>query len=205
MGSFMAMINRPKFYASVRVDFGKLKQSQVDGFEYVLSQWEESGLEDLRWLAYILATTWHETAATVQPVREYGSDAYFVRRYWDNVKVRNQLGNVVKQDAIDFCGKGYVQITGRNNYTKMSKILYNDKRLLVDPNLALDAKVAANIMFEGMTTGKSFAGDFTGKHLGNYFNKTTNDPINARRIINGTDAAEKIKDYHVDFLKAIAV
>lgn len=198
------MIDRGNFFKVVIREFGKLNQAQVNGFVYILDKWESSGLTDLRWLAYMLATVWHETGATMRPIMEYGGKEYFIKRYWTNVKVRNQLGNLHQGDAVTFCGKGYVQITGRRNYTKMSKVLYGDYRLVMDPALAMDAKVAADIMFEGMTTGKSFAGDFTGKHLGNYFNKTKEDPINARRIINGLDKAKLIAGYYYKFKLAVA-
>ena len=38
-------------------------------------------------------------------------------------------------------------------------------------------------------------GWFTGKKLTNYFNGTTEDWFNARKIINVTDKADLIKDY----------
>lgn len=195
------MINRSNFYEKVRQSFGKLSQSQVNGFDAIINEWGESGLTDLRWLAYMLATTWHETAKTMQPIKEYGGNQYFIKRYWENKKIANQLGNLSAQDAVNFCGKGYVQLTGRANYKKMTNILGVD--LVNYPDQAMNPLIAAKIMFEGMTTGKSFGGDFTGKHLGNYFNKTTDDPYNARRIINGLDKAKQISLYHYDFLAAL--
>ena len=36
-----------------------------------------------------------------------------------------------------------------------------------------------------------------------YFNKTTNDSINARRIINGTDKAKLISGYYDEFMKCL--
>lgn len=188
----MAMINRVKFYASVRADFGKLKQTQVDGFEMIMDTWEDGGYEDIRWLAYMMATAWHETAATMQAIEEYGHGT------------GKPYGKIDPVTGKAYYGRGLVQLTWADNYKKMSKILYNDLRLYKEPELALDLRVATDIMFEGMTTGKSFAGDFTGKHLGNYFNKTTDDPLNARRIINGLDKAKTIAGFHYKFLKALA-
>lgn len=182
-------MDRAKFFKAVRTLFGKLSQKQVDGFEFILTEWEQSGLTDLRWLAYMLATTWHETAATMQPIEEYGKGKG--RAY----------GKPHPKTGETYYGRGYVQLTWYDNYLKMGKIL--DLPLATSPNLALNPQIAAKIMFEGMTTGKSFAGDFTGKHLGNYFNKTTNDPVNARRIINGLDKAKLIAGYHNNFLAAV--
>lgn len=197
------MINRKAFYDNFKIEFGKLSQSQVDGFEATFNEWElwlsKKWVDnDLRKLTYILATDWHEGAKTMQPIKEFGNNTYFIKRYWENKPIRRQLGNLSVQDAIDFCGKGKPQLTGRTNYAKMSKVLGYD--LVNKPNLMLDLKIATEVMFEGMLTGRSLKGDFTGKHLGNYFNATTNDPLNARRIINGTDKAELIKGYHNKFL-----
>lgn len=182
-------MDRQKFFKVVRQNFGALKQTQVNGFNAVLDAWQAPGLTDLRWLAYMLATAWHETAATMQPIAEYGKGKG--RPYG---KPDPRTGQI-------YYGRGYVQLTWYDNYKKMGGLLGVD--LLNNPDLALDPKIAADIMFEGMTTGKSFAGDFTGKHLGNYFNKTQDDPIGARRIINGTDWAKLIAGYHSRFLAAV--
>lgn len=184
----MPGINSVKFFGVIRAHFGALKQSQVDGFNTILDEWKASGLTDLRWLAYMLATAWHETAATMQAIEEYGKGKG--RAYGKPVN-----GKI-------YYGRGFVQLTWDYNYKKMGKILGID--LYENPDLALKTDVACKIMFEGMTTGKSFAGDFTGKHLGNYFNKTVNDPINARRIINGTDKAKLIAGYYEIFLAAVS-
>jgi putative chitinase len=195
-------MNRKTFYDDIRPFFGqRILPKQFNGMEVILNEWDESELTDLRWLAYMLATVFHETAYTMQPIKEYGSNQYFINRYWKNEKIRKALGNLSEQDAVDFCGRGYVQITGRANYKKMTKILGVD--LVGNPLLAMQPDIAVKIMFEGMTTGKSFVGDFTGKHLGNYFNKTTCDWVNARRIINGVDKANAIAKYAQTFYRSL--
>lgn len=200
------MLNRKSFFDKFKLQFGKLTQSQVDGFTATFDEWDlwvsKKWVDnDIRKLSYILATDWHEENKTMQPIKEIGNNAYFIKRYWDNIKIRKQLGNLSAQDAINFCGKGKPQLTGRTNYTRMGKILGYD--FINNPNLMLNLKIATEVMFEGMMTGKSLKGDFTGKQLGNYFNATTNDPINARRIINGLDCADLIKGYHDKFLKCL--
>lgn len=199
-------IDRKYFFDLFRKSFGKLSTKQVEGIEATLLEWElwlKNGWvnNDLRKLAYILATDYHESATTMQAVKEYGGDNYYVKLYWDNQKKAKELGNKSRQDAIDFCGKGKPQITGRANYTKMGKILGID--LANNPDLALDLKIATKIMFEGMLMGKSFKGDFTGKSLEDYFNKNIDDPKNARRIVNGLDKADLIKGYHLTILKCL--
>jgi hypothetical protein len=55
---------------------GALSQIQVDGQQVILGLWEGQYLgtpmTDLRWLAYMLATVYHETAQKFWPIREYG-------------------------------------------------------------------------------------------------------------------------------------
>lgn len=68
-----------------------------------------------------------------------------------------------------------------------------------DPSLALDPAIAGKILFAGMETGL-----FTGKKFGDFFSKTKEDWINARRIINGLDRAPQIADYGRKFYSAIS-
>ncbi|WP_295677280.1 glycoside hydrolase family 19 protein [uncultured Empedobacter sp.] len=200
------MINRKATFDNIRKEFSKLNIKQVQGFDanfdefelWLSNKWID---KDSRKLAYILATDWHEGNKTMQPIKEIGSNAYFVKKYWENKKIAKELGNLSAQDAINYCGKGKPQLTGRSNYAKMGKILGYD--LVKNPDLMFDLKIATEVMFEGMLTGRSFKGDFTGRQLENYFNKTTNDPIGARRVVNGTDKSELIAGYHYKFLKSI--
>lgn len=183
------MINREKFYLSVVELFGsRLRQEQVDGFEAILNEWEKWQLKDLRWLAYMLATAWHETAKTMEAIEEYG-------------KGKGRKYGVPEKGKI-YYGRGLVQLTWGSNYKKMGNLL--DIELYEHPELALDLNIAVKIMFEGMTTAESFRGDFTGKDLSMYFNAKKEDWVNARRIINGLDKAELIANYGRRFHKALS-
>jgi hypothetical protein len=91
-----------------------------------------------------------------------------------------------------------VQLTWEENYRKMGRLL--GVNLLGNLDLAMVAHIAAAIMFEGMMKADSSVGDFTGKCLEMYFNDTVDDPVGARRIINGTDKADLIAGYHRGFL-----
>lgn len=65
-------INRTTFFAYARrAPFGgRLTTGQVEGMETILSTFFALFYRDERWLAYILATAFHETGGTMQPIRE---------------------------------------------------------------------------------------------------------------------------------------
>jgi putative chitinase len=48
---------------------------------------------------------------------------------------RADLGNLHAGDGKKFKGRGYIQITGRNNYNAISKDLFSDNRLIDNPDL----------------------------------------------------------------------
>jgi hypothetical protein len=209
-------VDRATFYDDVRHDLfnGRLSQEQVDGMEAILNFWEDPpvqptgdfevnwGIRVVGWLAYMLATTYHETAFRMQPISEYGSVDYFNRRY-DN---RADLGNNQPGDGARFRGRGYVQLTGRRNYTAMTPIVQQfypqAPDFTRDPEAVKDDRYAAVIMFYGM-----FQGIFTGRALKNYIGDPEKGQIvdyyNARRIINGLDKARKIAGYAEEFEQAL--
>lgn len=168
-------MNRASFFASVRKDIfnGKLSQSQVMGLDALLEEYEKDPF-DLRWMAYMLATAYHETAATMQPIAEYGKGKG--RKYG----VPGKYGQVPY-------GRGWVQLTWDFNYEKADEELNLNGALLKNFDLALDLHIATRILFRGM-----FEGWFTAKKLSDYFNDKLTDWVNARRIINGTDKAQHI-------------
>jgi putative chitinase len=184
--------NRDKFFDFYRQHFGSLQQNQVDGLNILLAGFEQiPEWKDLRHCAYALATAKHETAHTFLPITEYGSNAYF-QRY----EGRQDLGNTVSGDGLKFKGRGFVQITGRKNYSRFANLLKVD--LLNNPKLALDPVTAFKIMTIGMHKGY-----FTGKKLTDYINDEICDYVNARKIINGLDKAATIANYAKRFYQIL--
>ena len=170
------MIDRKRFFDTVRVDLfdGFLKTPQVDGMGRILDEWERRKLTDVRWLAYMLATTFHETGEAMVPVRESGSASYLRgKKYWPWV------------------GEGLVQVTWEANARKFGA---------TKPGDCMSWPVALRALFDGM-----IAGMFTGVGLSLYFCAVVDDPLNARRIINGLDCAQKIAGYHHLFLHALTL
>jgi len=178
-------MDRSKFFPRARstVFRGYMTQPQVDGLNALLDAWDASGLTDSRFLAYMLATVYHETSATMQPIEEYG-------------RGRGRPYGAVQPNGRVYYGRGYVQLTWPNNYKVLGEALGVD--LYDDPDLALKPDIAAKIMFYGMVHGT-----FTGKKLADYFNVHITDFLNARRIINGMDRAAQIAVYAREFFAAI--
>lgn len=188
----MFTFNRKKFFDAYRLRFGALTQDLVNALEFLLGQFEHDtrfGTTDVdrRQIAYCLATFKHETAHTMMPIDEIGSDERFNRIYGPQTTVGKRLGNTQAGDGALFHGRGYVQLTGRANYTKMATLI--GQPLVTNPALVKDPAIAYEIAIRGMIGGL-----FTGKKLSQFINDNKTDFENARRIINGTDKAADIAD-----------
>lgn len=207
----MAILFERKTYFDMVRDtlfYGKMDQKQVDGQEFILDTWEDLHPNwDIRWLAYSLATTIHETASTMQPIEEYG-------------KGKGQpYGVKDPKTGETYYGRGFVQLTWKENYEKMTPIvdpLFPSQPIDLAKNAsqALIPEFAAAIMYEGMERGL-FRSDNSGKQTyKRYFDDDTDDPYGAREIINGdkktvpswsngVSIGNLIKDYHGKFLDAL--
>ena len=199
-------MNRKAFFDSVRESLFNhtLRQEQVQGLDTILDEWERRKLGDRRWLAYICGTGYHETGMTMQPIDEYGGRGYWMRMYdvtGDYPDRARANGNTAPGDGATYHGRGYPQLTWKNNYLKMGRILGID--LVNNPDMAKQNPHAVRIMFEGMLRADSHFGDFTGVALEDYFNDHMDDPINARRVVNGLDKAQQIAGYYHHFLDAV--
>lgn len=71
-------------------------------------------------IAHFMAQLHHESGG-FKYLKELGNSAYF-----NKYEGRKDLGNTVKGDGAKFKGRGYIQITGRANYTELSKALNID-------------------------------------------------------------------------------
>lgn len=196
------MIDRHFFFDRVRVTLfdGALRQPQVDGLNAILDAWERDyARNDDRWLAYALATAHHETDRTLQPIRERGGEAYLRRMYdvtGDRPALARTMGNTEPGDGVKYCGRGFVQLTWKNNYRAMTGPTCVD--LVAFPDKAMELPVATEILFTGMIRGM-----FTGRKLADYFDGKRADWASARRIVNGTDKADLIAGYGKHYYAAI--
>jgi putative chitinase len=170
------MIDRHKLFDTTRANlFGVITQSQVDGINDIVTEWEAVNNQDYRQLAYVLGTVYHESAATMQPVKEHGGEAYLKAKAY-----------------YPYYGRDLVQTTWLRNYEKVKEFSGIDVVTYPDliGKMPLAAKVAVYFMNKGY---------FTGKKLSHFFNDTTEDWYHARRIINGLDKADLVASYGKKF------
>ena len=177
-------MSRQAFFDSIRRDFypNGLNQTQVDNINLIVSEFEP--YNNLHWIAYGLATAYHETGGTLEPIGEYG-------------KGRGRAYGKPAANGNIYHGRGFVQLTWLDNYKTFADRL--DIDLVNQPDLALQTDTAARIMSLGMTKGL-----FTGVSLADFTHADGSlDLIRARRVVNGKDKAALIADYAEKFYEAM--
>jgi putative chitinase len=191
----MALRDLAAFFTSARVTLfrGSVAEGQVAGINAIMAAWDKwAAKSDPRFVAYSLATTFHETAQSMLPVEEDGRGRG--RAYGCPAGPWRQI----------YYGRGDVQLTWEANYSRATVklrgcgILAADQDLERTPNLACNPHIAAPILIFGMLEGW-----FTGKKLADFFNERGSDWLEARRIINGLDCAGMIAGYGEHFFAAL--
>lgn len=185
-------MNRAAFYKTIRARLGPLTQSQVDGFEHILNAIDGAPLSHQ---AYMLATAWHETAKTMQPVRE----AFNLSEAWRKKNLRYW----------PWYGRGYVQTTWERNYARLDAEaaaagLTKPDEILATPDLAMRPDIAAFALRRGMEEGWYDAqGKTMAQRLPMKGVATRAQYINARYLVNIQDKADDIEDYAQAFERAL--
>ena len=178
----MNPVNRDKFFFAFSGQFGPVADGLDDALDTILSFLEhDERMSDIRWVCYALATAWHETGKTMLPIKEFSRGKGL------------PYGKPDPQTGKTYYGRGYVQLTWKDNYAAMGKVCGAD--FVTDPDLVMKPEYAYRIMSYGMRNGS-----FTGAALSRYFNDDRTDPVSARKIINGLDCAEKIAQYYENFM-----
>jgi putative chitinase len=210
-------IDRTLFFARLRSGLyvQGLSPAAAAGHASLLAHWQDDpGDGNLRQLAYVLATAFHETGGQMQPIEENlsysraGLLKTFPRRFTTveasryarkperiaNRAYADRMGNGDEKsgDGWRFRGRGLVQITGRANYRTFG--------IEETPDAALQPQRAIDILFSGMRLGR-----FTGCRLSDFFSASRADWIGARRIINGTDRAADVARYARLYARALAL
>jgi hypothetical protein len=131
-------------------------------------------------IAYILATAEHESDS-FKTLEEYAGGEKYEGRTED-------LGNTQPGDGPRFKGRGFVQLTGRLNYTRYRET--TGIKLVELPIIMMNwPALAVFTMVDGMMRGV-----YTGRRLDEFVNSTKQDFFNARQVVNGHDRAQKIAD-----------
>jgi putative chitinase len=148
----------------------------IKNLPFVLAglQWIE--LTDKAMICMALATIRAETEGFV-PISEgksiYNTDKTPFDKYEPGTPVGLRLGNTEPGDGPRFKGRGFVQLTGRDNYTKIGGEVHVD--LVGSPELANDAAIAGKILGQFLHDGEKLIRDALSK----------NDLAAARRAVNG--------------------
>jgi putative chitinase len=197
-GAFFGTLREGKYLGPA------LSEDEVSGCEAIMAACGLAGWP-IADTAYALATAWHETASTMQPIHELGGPAY-LRRMYDIEGARpakaRELGNHRPGDGVRYAGRGYVQLTGRDNYVRAGSAL--GIPLDAEPDLAMDPGHAAAIMVRGMAEGW-----FTGRDIDDDLPRQGPGAlaqfVRSRDIINGSDKAETIAQAAIHFQAALVV
>lgn len=209
------MTDPKRFFDHVRADDAlfnaPLTEGQVRGLNRLLSAWEKYGTGDRRHLAYVLATSFHETGRRMEPVREgfASTDAgarAAVQRLYAAGRIRRNYA-LPAANGNSYYGRGDVQLTHPENYRgplrdRVLEMFGVD--IYAEPDACLRSDVSAFILIEGMTRGLTGRGDYTGKALEDYIGPRGVNFVAARRVVNGTDKAREIAAYAVAFDDALA-
>ncbi len=142
------------------------------------------GVTMLEQIAYVLATVELETRH-FQPVKEA-----------DYLGAKAEAYRKKHMRYYPYYGRGYVQLTWKENYEKYSNLLGVD--LVKNPDIALRPDVALFVLVHGMKKG-----NFTGASLSSYINASGVDFRGARAIINGSDRADECAGYARQWLSAL--
>ncbi|WP_287751524.1 glycoside hydrolase family 19 protein [Microcystis sp. M046S1] len=198
-------VDRDEFFTAFESQFNRqLTASQKQGYNAIFDYWDKSNLDDNRWLAYVLATAFHETGEDMQPVREgfastdQGSINAVTSLYNRGIIGENYA--LPEANGKSYFGRGLVQITWGDNYKKLGQAIGIGNQLYDNPSLALNMEVAVKILFVGMVDGL-----YAPVHsLRKYFFEDRTDWVNARRIINWLDKADLVAGYGQKFFKCLS-
>ena len=192
------MRNRQPFYDHIRKELflGALTTKQVEGIELILNESQNRQIYRISILAYILATIFHETDKTMQPIEEYGMGRG--KKYGEKIKYS---GRPYTKPNWIFYGRGHTQNTWYEVYENLTKLAQKQGKnwdFLNNPNLLLQNEPSIWATFEAMQSGL-----YTGRKLSDFITDTKCNYLGARTIINGVDKAKEISDYAVTFEKAL--
>ena len=153
---------------------------------FILKGLLDAALADKTMVLMALGTIRAETGR-FQPIDEGLSDfnTSVGGQPFDKYDYRADLGNQGPRDGALFKGRGFVQLTGRANYTQFSKVIGLGDQLLQNPDLANEPDIAAQLL-------AAFLKDKEAKIRAAL---KAEDLAMARRLVNGgTHGLDEFKD-----------
>jgi putative chitinase len=143
-------------------------------------------------LAQFMAQTRHESW-DFSKMKEVGNKKKF-DRYEKNRSLAKQLGNKVKGDGELFKGRGPMQLTGRDNYTKASQQIFGDDRLVKNPDLVSNSlEVGAKVaLWYWKNRVRPKVDDF-------------NNTVQVVKAINANEPKHVVQQRHTKFKEYLAV
>jgi predicted chitinase len=143
-------------------------------------------------LAQFMAQTRHESW-DFSKMKEVGNKKKF-DRYEKNRSLAKQLGNKVKGDGELFKGRGPMQLTGRDNYTKASQQIFGDDRLVKHPDLVSNSlEVGAKVaLWYWKNRVRPKVDDF-------------NNTVQVVKAINANEPKHVVQQRHTKFKEYLAV
>lgn len=200
---------------------GSLKEAQVRGVTLILDVCEKMGLP-LHFIAYILATAFHETGGTMKPIREslnYSADALVSKFSRSRISVADarKYGRTSKQKANQsaianliyggawglknlgnkLVGDGW-RFIGRGFVQLTGRRNYEFYGIDDNPDAAQEPDRAAEILVKGMVDGT-----FTGISLWRYLSGEEFNAVAARAVVNGSDKASLVARHYDAIYQAL--
>lgn len=189
---------------------GRMTVSQSTGIARLVDAWDKYGYDLDTALAYILATSYHETGRRMQPVRETfaTSDKQAISRLDAAFKAGKMKWVRTPYWRTGWFGRGDVQLTHEDNYKgPLRKAVLDEFGVDIHENrdLVLRPDISAFVLIEGVTKGQTTKSDFTAHALETFINSGKTDYVNARKTVNPGEAGSygKIAEYAIKFEKAI--
>ena len=162
-----------------------INQDQAKNMELIKAALQKQGITDPKYIAATLGNVMKETGGKSQSENlNYGKTdntrirSIFGKRaagksdaeldaikkdpqqmgemmYGKDTKIGLQMGNNEPGDGFKYRGRGFIQLTGKGNYSAASKAIYGDDRLVVNPDMVNDPAVAADVSAWYMKKGQA--------------------------------------------------
>ena len=124
----------------------KIQKNVEKNLPYIWEALEEAGMADQDMGLMALSTIRAETENFI-PISEFQSTRNTLFSPFDKYekhRLAKRLGNLFRGDGAKYRGRGFIQLTGRNNYKRMGELIGID--LINHPERANDPKIAAKIL-----------------------------------------------------------